>query len=69
VQEDHGIRVAGAFVDIVDAKRAPLPFAVWNLDVVGFEGIAREVLEALVGRAQDLHRLDLGGAGVGKAGG
>src|SRR5439155_18540280 len=57
VEHEHRRRVARALVDVVHAKRAAV--AVGNFDVVRLERIAGQVGESLVGRADELHSLEM----------
>jgi hypothetical protein len=53
VHAQHDLAVRRAFVDVVDSK-APA-FAVGYFGVFRREGIAREILKALVGGSQSSH--------------
>src|SRR5207248_4131503 len=54
VQHDHDRRVARSLVDVVHPHRGRIVVRVY-LDVVRLERVAREIGEALVGRAQQVH--------------
>jgi hypothetical protein len=55
MQEHHGRSIPGSFVQVVDPELPALEIV--DLHIVGCKGVAREVLEALVGCAKGLHGL------------
>ena len=55
VEQDDGLGVLRAFVDVVHAEATAV--RIGHVNVVGLEGIAIEILESFIGRAKGLQEL------------